>query len=102
MTLRDQVEQLLPGWQSWYPSVFDAAVDLGLLRARVCAPGTLLLSQRHAAVYSEALQAFREKWSAVEPEEPAAAPQPMRDSLEQETDAERVVRLVTRLQPRRR
>jgi len=68
MSLRDQVETLLPNWQSWYPSVFDAAVDLGILRARVCAPGSLLLSQRHASIYNEAVQAFREQWSAVEME----------------------------------
>jgi hypothetical protein len=68
MNLRDEVERLLPGWESWYPSVFDAAVDLGLLRARVCSPGSLMLSQRHASVYNEALQAFREQWSVVEPE----------------------------------
>jgi hypothetical protein len=68
MTLRDQVDALLPGWESWYPSVFDAAVDLGLLRARVCAPGSLMLSRRHASVYNEALQSFREQWSVVEPE----------------------------------
>jgi hypothetical protein len=68
MNLRDEVELLLPGWESWYPSVFDAAVDLGLLRARVCSPGSLLLSQRHASVYNEAVQAFREQWSVVEPE----------------------------------
>lgn len=69
MNLRDEVELLLPNWQSWYPSVFDAAVDLGLLRARVCPPGSLMLSQRHASIYNEAVQAFREQWSVVEPEE---------------------------------
>ena len=68
MNLRDEVELLLPGWESWYPTVFDAAVDLGILRARVCAPGSLLLSQRHASIYNEAVQAFREQWSVVEPE----------------------------------
>jgi hypothetical protein len=68
MNLREEVEHLLPGWESWYPNIFDAAVDLGLLRARVCAPGSLLLSQRHASIYNEAVQAFREQWSAVEPE----------------------------------
>lgn len=68
MNLRDQVESLLPNWQSWYPTVFDAAVDLGILRARVCPPGSLLLSQRHASIYNEAVQAFREQWSAAEPE----------------------------------
>jgi hypothetical protein len=63
LSLRDQVEILLPAWQSWYPSLFDAAADLGLIRARVCAPSSLMLSNRHASVQSEALQAFREQWS---------------------------------------
>lgn len=67
--LREQVEELLPSWQSWYPSLFDAASDLGLIRARVCAPSMLMLSNRHAAVQSEALQAFKEQW-CVEDEAP--------------------------------
>ena len=50
MSLRDQVDRLLPGWRQWYPSLFDAAADLGLIRARVCPPGSLLLSRRHADV----------------------------------------------------
>jgi len=29
MSLRDQVELLLPNWERWYPSLFDAAYDLG-------------------------------------------------------------------------
>jgi hypothetical protein len=71
LSLREQVEMLLPAWQSWYPSLFDAAADLGLIRARVCAPSSLMLSNRHAAVQSEALQAFREQWSVEdEPELP--------------------------------
>jgi hypothetical protein len=71
LSLREQVESLLPGWQSWYPSLFDAAADLGLIRARVCAPSSLLLSSRHAAVQQEALQAFKEKWLVEdEPEQP--------------------------------
>jgi hypothetical protein len=61
-SLREQVEQLLPSWQSWYPSLFDAAQDLGLIRARVCAPSLLMLSNRHAHIQSEALQAFKEQW----------------------------------------
>ncbi len=70
-SLREQVEHLLPTWQSWYPSLFDAAADLGLIRARVCAPSSLMLSNRHAAVQSEAIQMFKEKWSVEdEPEEP--------------------------------
>jgi hypothetical protein len=98
MSLRDQVESLLPNWQSWYPTVFDAAVDLGILRARVCPPGSLLLSQRHASIYNEAVQAFREQWSAVEQEENTEVADRGRDSHEDaETDAERVMRLVARL-----
>jgi hypothetical protein len=71
LSLREQVESLLPTWQSWYPSLFDAATDLGLIRARVCSPSQLMLSNRHAAVQSEALQAFKEQWCLEdEPEEP--------------------------------
>jgi hypothetical protein len=68
-SLREQVEELLPSWRQWYPSLFDAASDLGLIRARVCPPGSLLLSRRHADVQHEAEQAHREKWG-VAPEEP--------------------------------
>ncbi len=71
LSLREQVEKLLPTWQSWYPSLFDAAADLSLIRARVCAPSSLMLANRHAAVQSEALQMFKEQWSVeAEPEEP--------------------------------
>lgn len=70
LSLREQVESLLPSWQSWYPSLFEAAEDLGLIRARVCAPSSLMLSNRHAAVQNEAIQAFREQWSVEdEPDE---------------------------------
>lgn len=62
MNLREQVEQLLPGWRTWYPNLFDAAVDLGLLRARVCSPDSLLLSNRHAKIRASAAAAHREKW----------------------------------------
>ena len=65
MTLRKQVETLLPTWEQWYPSLFDAAVDLGVLRARVCAPSSLLLSRRHSGVQSAAAQAHREQWGGV-------------------------------------
>lgn len=68
-SLRDQVEELLPGWQNWYPNLFDAAQDLGILRARVCDLSTLVLSNRHAGIYNEAVQAFRHQWSVEEPEE---------------------------------
>jgi hypothetical protein len=66
MSLREQVEQLLPNWESWYPSLFHAAEDLGIIRARVCSPSSLLLSNRHASVQSEALKAYREKWGGTE------------------------------------
>lgn len=66
MTLREQVEALLPNWQSWYPSVFDAAQDLGLIRAQVCSLSSLMLSHRHAAVQSQAMQAHRERWGGTE------------------------------------
>jgi hypothetical protein len=74
LNLREQVERLLPGWQSWYPSLFDAAADLGLIRARVCAPSSLLLSTRHAAVQQEALQAFKEKWLIQDDPDPPRLP----------------------------
>ncbi|NNF52015.1 MAG: hypothetical protein HKN59_06225 [Gammaproteobacteria bacterium] len=61
-SLKQRVEELLPNWQSWYPSLFDAAEDLGLIRARVCSPSSLMLSNRHSRVQSDALNAFREKW----------------------------------------
>lgn len=69
MTLREQVEELLPGWRQWYPSLFDAASDLGLIRARVCPPGSLLLSRRHAGIQAAAEQAHREKWGGGPPED---------------------------------
>lgn len=66
MNLREEVERLLPNWESWYPSLFEAAVDLGLLRARVCDPSSLLLSNRHSAVRQEAAEYHRLKWEAGE------------------------------------
>lgn len=87
-SLRDQVDELLPNWQSWYPSLFDAACDLGILRARVCDLSSLVLSRRHASVYNEAVQAFREQWSVEEPESSDADAQESRrsDSHEPEPD----------------
>jgi hypothetical protein len=73
-SLREQVEQLLPNWRSWYPSLFDAAYDLGLIRARVCSPSSLLLSSRHAAVQSEAIEAFRKHWSVEDDTQPEPPP----------------------------
>ncbi len=65
-SLREQVEQMLPGWESWYPSLFDAAQDLGLIRARVCSPDSLLLSNSHAAVRQSAENLHRERWGGTE------------------------------------
>ena len=70
MSLRDVVEEIFPEWERWYPSLFDAAADLGVIRARVCPPSQLLLSNRHSGIRDEAIRAFRERWSAVEPEDP--------------------------------
>lgn len=66
MTLRERVTAVFPDWERYYPSLFDAAVDLGVIRARVCDPSSLLLSNRHAAVRSAAEHAHRIKWSADE------------------------------------
>ncbi len=57
-----QVEELLPDWERWYPSLFDAASDLGLIRAEVCDPDSLLLTRRHAKIRQRAEDAHREKW----------------------------------------
>lgn len=64
MSLKDQVEELLPGWRRWYPSLFDAAADLGLIRARVCSPDSLLLSRRHEHIVASAEAAHRKQWGA--------------------------------------
>ena len=66
ISLRQQVEAILPNWESWYPSLFHAAEDLGLIRPRVCSPSSLLLSNRHQSVQSAALHAYREKWGGNE------------------------------------
>ena len=65
MSLKDEVERLLPNWERWYPSLFDAADDLGIIRARVCSPSSLLLSNRHAQVDVAAKQAHLEKWGGA-------------------------------------
>jgi hypothetical protein len=64
--LKEQVEKMLPNWRSWYPSLFHAAEDLGLIRARVCSPDSLMLSNRHSSVQSQALEAHREQWGGHE------------------------------------
>ena len=66
MNLREQVEALLPNWERWYTSLFDAASDLGVIQARVCSPDSLLLSNRHSGIRDAAKQAHREKWGGTE------------------------------------
>ena len=66
MSLKDQVDALLPGWRRWYPSLFDAATDLGVLRARVCPPDSLLLSKRHERIVAQAEAAHRKQWGVEE------------------------------------
>ena len=62
MNLRESVEELLPEWERWYPSLFDAASDLGLIRAEICDPDSLLLTRRHSKLRQQAADAHREKW----------------------------------------
>ena len=62
MNLRDEVELMLPDWERWYPSLFDAASDLGIIKARVCDPNSLLLTRRLAKIRQLAEDAHREKW----------------------------------------
>lgn len=66
MSLKDQVEAILPSWRRWYPSLFDAATDLGVLRARVCSPDSLLLSKRHRKIVASAEADHRRQWGAEE------------------------------------
>jgi hypothetical protein len=42
--------------------LFDAASDLGLIKAEVCDPDSLLLTRRHAKIRQRAEEAHREKW----------------------------------------
>ncbi len=65
MSLRQKVEALLPNWEQWYPSLFDAAEDLGIIKAQVCSPSQLLLTSRHSSVQSAAAQAHREQWGGT-------------------------------------
>ena len=68
MSLRAQVEFLLPNWERWYPSLFDAAADLGLIKAEVCDPASLLLSSRHQKIRQQAEEAHRRKWGVEDAE----------------------------------
>lgn len=97
MTLRERLDAAMPGWDRWYANAFDAAVDLGILRARICDPSSLLLSRRHATVQQDAEQAFRDKWyvedEPVEPELPSVAPgeRPRRRRESEESAARRLL-----------
>ncbi len=62
MDIRDQVEALLPNWERLYPNFCGVASDLGLIKAKVWEPNTLLLSRRHAKVRQRAKDSLREKW----------------------------------------
>jgi hypothetical protein len=64
--LKKHVETLLPNWESWYPSLFHAAEDLGVIRAQVCDPDSLNLNRRHASVQNQAREAHREQWGGHE------------------------------------
>lgn len=64
--IKERVEELLPNWRSWYPSLFHAAEDLGIIRARVCSPDSLMLSNRHSGIQNQALEAHREQWGGHE------------------------------------
>ena len=57
LNLREQVEMLLPGWQSWYPSLFDAAADfsdqlgcMGQEQVRRC-PAPAFVARREVLSY---------------------------------------------------
>jgi hypothetical protein len=73
MSLKDQVDKLLPSWRRWYPSLFDAAADLGVLRARVCSPDSLLLSKRHERIVAQAEAAHRAQWGAEDQDQAGPA-----------------------------
>jgi len=46
--------------------LFHAAEDLGIIRAQVCDPNSLNLSNRHSAIRNQALEAHREQWGGHE------------------------------------
>ena len=46
IALKERVEKILPKWKSWYANPFDAATDLGLLKATVSDPDSLNLNKR--------------------------------------------------------
>ena len=51
-----------------FTTVPAPAQDLGVIRARVCDPASLLLSNRHAGVRAAAELEHRKRWSAEENE----------------------------------
>jgi len=56
-----------------------------------------LLTQRHASIYNEAVQAFREQWSVVEQEELSDSADRERSDDRGESDADRVMRMISKL-----
>jgi hypothetical protein len=63
VNLKEQVEKLLPNWQNWYATVFEAAVDLGLVKESHTKESDLDLRKRHKSIRREAENQFRKKWN---------------------------------------
>lgn len=63
MNLKEEVEKLLPNWQNWYGTVFEAAVDLGLVKESRAKESDLDLRKRHKNIRRDAEQQFRKKWN---------------------------------------
>ncbi len=62
IALKERVEKILPKWKSWYANPFDAATDLGLLKATVSDPDSLNLNKRHSRIRQQAKSLERELW----------------------------------------
>ena len=60
ITLKERVEKILPKWKSRYANPFDAATDLGLLKATVSDPDSLNLNKRHSRIRQQAKSLERE------------------------------------------
>jgi hypothetical protein len=68
MNLKQQVEKILPNWEKWYRTPFEAAVDLGLLKETPDS-GELDLRKRHKKVQQEAEEYFKERWNITDDDE---------------------------------
>ena len=62
ITLKERVEKILPKWKSRYANPFDAATDLGLLKATVSDPDSLNLNKRHSRIRQQADNFQSELW----------------------------------------